>query len=165
MSRKHLERTLDHALEQHRLGNLGEAARLYKQACQMAPSVFDPWYLAGALAVHAGQPAEAVELLTRALRLQPGSAKCNLFLGIALADLERYPAAERPLRSALAKLPAYPDAWVSLGKTLRALGRGDEALTCFQRALDLPPGDTISHEKIRELMHGTAPAALAPAGQ
>jgi superkiller protein 3 len=126
MNRKTLHRTLDTALEYHHSGRLEEAARLYAQVCRSAPQLFDAWYLAGTLAVHRDRPEEAVPLLTRAIRLSPGSTKCKLFLGMALADLGRFAEAERPLRDALAKHPDYPDAWDNLNKTMQALAESDE---------------------------------------
>ena len=158
MNRKTLHRTLDSALEHHRSGRFEEAAGLYSQVCRSAPQLFDGWYLAGTLAVHRDRPEEAVPLLNRALRLSPGSAKCKLFLGMALADLGRFAEAERPLRDALTKHPNYPDAWENLNKTLRALDGSQAADSCRQLLLACLPART----RLREGCEDMAGVAALP---
>lgn len=158
MNRKTLERTLDTALALHREGQLDEAGRLYAQVCHSFPKLYDGWYLAGALALHSGRLEDAVNFLTRALRLSPGSSQCKLFLGMALADLGRFAEAEKPLRSALEKHPNYPEAWENLANTLCALDRPTEAVDCLRRVLELQPGRTEISERLFAL---SAPATAA----
>lgn len=147
MNRKQLQRTLEAAIEHHKAGRHSEAEGLYRQACQSAPKVFDPWYLAGTLALHVGRLDDAVTLLTRALRIDPRAANAKLFLGMALADLRRYAEAEKPLRSALEKLPNYTDAWDNLATTLEALGRPAEAVDCLQKVLARQPDKADVHHR------------------
>jgi tetratricopeptide (TPR) repeat protein len=139
MNKKTLGRLLDTALAHHKAGRHAEAALLYGQVREAAPRLFDGWYLAGALAIHADLPKDAVPLLTRALQIEPGSSKCRLFLGMALADLGRYAEAEKLLRSALQKHPDHPEAWANLAKVLVELGRPVEADECLRRVSALRP--------------------------
>jgi len=162
MNHRKLQRTLDTALALHQRGELAEAAKLYELACRTAPKVFDGWHLAGALAFQQGRTAEAVELLSTARRLDPASAPCKLFLGMALADLGRFEEAEKPLRSALEKLPAHPEAWLNLFRTLRALGRpAGDAINCLRRAIELEPNRATTHEQLGELLVATDGLAAA----
>lgn len=132
-----LERTLNTALALHKAGKSDEAACLYAQVRRAVPTLFDGWFLAGALAFQVGRLDDAVTLLTRAERLSPDSAECQLFLGMALADLGRYAEAELPLRTALAKHPSFPEAWENLAKAMFSLGRPTEATVCLRRMLEL----------------------------
>jgi tetratricopeptide (TPR) repeat protein len=139
MNKKKLGRLLDTALIHHKAGEHTEAAKLYAQVCEAAPRLFDGWYLAGTLAVHDNRPADAVPLLKRALRIEPSSARCALFLGMAQADLGQFAEAEKPLQAALKKYPNHPEAWTNLGKCFTFLGRPTEAEECRQRANALQP--------------------------
>jgi|GEM_PF-3162792 Putative Zn-dependent protease, contains TPR repeats len=154
MNRRKLQNTLDAALASHRAGQIEEAARLYAQVCHAAPRLFDGWYLAGALAFQrGGHLEEAIDYLTRALRLQPASVDCKLFLGMALADAGRYEEAEKPLRAALAKHKGFPEAWENLANVLCALGRpAAEAIECLRRSLALEPGRIELQQRIDELL-------------
>jgi len=153
MNQRKLQQTLELGLAHHQRGEAEEAARLYAQVRQAAPRLFDGWHLAGALAYQQGRTAEAVELLSRARRLDPASAPCKLFLGMALADLGRFAEAESPLRSALQALPDHPEAWINLARTVQALGRpGREGVDCLRRAVALEPGRAEIHERLGELV-------------
>jgi predicted Zn-dependent protease len=135
MNKKAIGRTLDAALALHKAHQHAEAAPLYAQVCQAAPKLFDGWFLAGTLALHDDRPADAVPLLTRAMRIDPTSSKCRLFLGMALADSGNFADAEKPLRAGLEKYPDHPAAWANLAKTLTELGRPSEAAECRERVL------------------------------
>jgi len=140
MKRKKLEITLNQALQLHQSGQHDEAERLYAQVRRSAPRLFDGWFLSGALAFQRGGHLEqAVQLLTRALQLQPAASQCRLFLGMALADSGRHAEAVSHLRSALPKHPGYAEAWENLVVCLLALERRAEACECVQRALELHP--------------------------
>lgn len=140
MNRKNLEATLNRALQLHHSGQHDEAERLYAQVRRSAPRLFDGWFLSGALAFQRGGHLEqSVQLLTKALQLQPSASQCRLFLGMALADSGRHSEAVNYLRSGLAKHPEYPEAWENLAVCLLALDRQSEASDCIRRGLELHP--------------------------
>lgn len=159
MNKKTLLRTLDAAVTAHKSGQHQEAERLYAQVREGAPRLFDGWYLSGVLAVHADRPADAVPFLLHALQLDKSSAETRLFLGMALADLERYAEAVKPLRSALEKLPDHPAAWENLAKSLAATGRPAEADECLRRVLAMQPHRADVREKLAAA--AATPVALA----
>lgn len=155
MNRKKILSAIEQALAQHRAGRIEEAARTYADVCRSAPRFFDAWYLAGALAFQrGGHLREAIDLLTRALRLKPDSAECKLFLGMALADAGRHAEAEKPLRSAVQKLPGFAEAWENLANVTGALGRPNEAIDCLRRALVLQPGRADIRQRLDALLAG-----------
>ena len=155
MNRNKVLSTIDRALEHHRAGRLDEAARTYADVCRAAPRFFDAWYLAGALAFQrGGHGREAIDLLTRALRLKPDSAECKLFLGMALADAGRHAEAEKPLRAAVQKLPGFAEAWENLANVACALGRTNEGIEHLRRALVLQPGRSDIRQRLDVLLAG-----------
>lgn len=159
MNKKTLQRTLDAAVTAHKSGQHQEAERLYALVREGAPRLFDGWYLSGVLAVHADRPADAVPFLTHALQIDKSSAETRLFLGMALADLQRYAEAVKPLRSALEKLPDHPAAWENLAKSLAATGRSAEADECLRRVLAMQPDRADVREKLAAA--AATPVALA----
>ena len=162
MNPKNLRGTLDAAIALQHGGKLEDAARIYAQACRSAPQVFDVWYLAGTLAFQQGRLTEAIDFLNRARRLDPNSAPCKLFLGMALADAGQHAEAEKPLRAALEKLPRQPDAWLNLARSLRALGRPvEEAITWLRRAAEFQPDRAETQEQLGELLVMTEGLAAA----
>jgi tetratricopeptide (TPR) repeat protein len=149
MNSKKLQRSLEAAVALQNAGQFDEAERYYAQVRRSAPKLFDGWYLSGTLAFQrGGHLEEAVDYLTRALRLSAGSSRCKLFLGMALADLGRYAEAEKPLRSALEKHPNHPEAWENLADTLSALGRPTEAADCLRRVLADQPDRADIRERL-----------------
>lgn len=140
MNRNKVLNSIGLALEHHKAGRIEEAARTYAQVCRAAPHFFDAWYLAGALAFQrGGHLPQAIEFLSRALRLNPQSAECKLFLGMALVDAGRHAEAEKPLKAALQKLPAYAEAWESMANVACALGHPVEAVDCLRQVIALLP--------------------------
>ncbi len=148
-----LKRTLESAVALHHAGRFDEAEEHYAKVRQAAPKLYDGWYLSGALAFQRGGHLEdAVEFLTRAQRLDRHAEQCQLFLGMALADLGRHAEAEKPLRKALQKLPQYADAWQNLACCLIALDRRTEAIECLQRAVSLEPENSVVRRQLDELL-------------
>ena len=168
MNRNKVLNLTDRALEAHKAGRIEEAAAIYKQVCQAAPRFFDAWYLAGALAFQrGGHLPEAVQLLSRALRLNPQSAECKLFLGMALVDSGRHAEAEKPLKAAVQKLPGYAEAWEGLANVACALGRPVEAVEHLRRVVAMLPDRADVRQRLDQLLaeieapEGVAQSAMA----
>ena len=140
MSLQKLDRLLQQAIEHHRAGRLADAETLYRQAQSIAPGNFDVVHLSGALAYDRGRTNEAIELLTRALAIDPQSAICRMRLGLALIDAGRLPEAERRLREAVHLKPDFLEAWDNLAYVLKIQDRLKAAVECHERVIRLKPG-------------------------
>src|ERR1700685_1849206 len=135
MSPERLNRVLQEAIAHHRDGRLAEAEALYRQVQMMAPRNFDALHLSGLLAHQQGRAADAVDLLARALRINPKSDLCEIRLGIALTAQGRPTKAEERFRSALGRQPGLADAWEGLALCLKLQDRLEEALGCHRRVV------------------------------
>lgn len=83
---------------------------------------------------------QALEAVERALALDPDAADAAATAGLILWTYRRdLVGAERALRSALAVNPDSAEALHGLGQLLALTGRRDEAVTLFQRALQIEP--------------------------
>ncbi|HTA17541.1 MAG TPA: tetratricopeptide repeat protein, partial [bacterium] len=82
---------------------------------------------------------DAMDSLSKALRLVPEHPQANLLLGIIDCQESHYDKAIAPLKIAAAGLPNNPDPWNNLGVAYFQLGRTDEAADAFSQVLRLKP--------------------------
>ena len=86
------------------------------------------------------EPALAVEQAVEILKAVPAHPNATLLLGIARRRCGD-PAASHALLAALAaSQPQWAAAHCELGLTLGSLGRGEDAVVCLRRAVELAPG-------------------------
>jgi tetratricopeptide (TPR) repeat protein len=119
-----------------RAGRDAEAERVFRELLARNPNHAPALnYLGYMLAERGRSLQEAVELIGRALDRDPGNPAYLDSLGWAYFKLNRLDLAERPLREAAAALvtnSVVQDHW---GDLLSRLGRVDEAVAAWQRAL------------------------------
>jgi serine/threonine-protein kinase len=84
-----------------------------------------------------GRLEEALRELRQALRLDPLSPIVHTAVGGCLYRMRRWDEAAETLRTTLHKNPEFGHAHWSLGRVLLEQGRSEEALTCFQHALQV----------------------------
>src|SRR3954462_6164569 len=81
------------ALAHHQAGRLDDAAAAYRAALVRDPAAAEPWHLLGVTRLQRGEPAGAVALIGRAVRLGGAQARYHNNLGTALRALGRFDAA------------------------------------------------------------------------
>ena len=81
---------LQAGMAHHDAGRFDEAAAIYRRVLEQSPGRPEPLALLAGIAHAAGRPAEAVELLTRAISANPGVAAYHHRIGLALEDLGRF---------------------------------------------------------------------------
>jgi protein O-GlcNAc transferase len=123
----------------HRGGNLAQAEGLYREVLRRAPRHFDALHSLGLLALQAGHPQPAADLIAQALAVKPDDAGALGNLGYALHVVQRHADALYAFDRALALDPRLVEALSNRGNTLSMLGRHDEAIASFDRALALRP--------------------------
>lgn len=134
-----LEQCFQEAVRHHLAGRLADAERNYRQVLAAFPQHFDAQHLLGVIAHQVGQHEQAVELLRRAINLNPGRPEPYNNLGEALRSLGHTNDAEVAYRKALELAPAYADAHNNLGTLLRRQGKHEEASERFRKALQIKP--------------------------
>ncbi len=139
MSPAKLQSLLQNGLVHHRAGRLAEAEALYVQARAAAPRNFDVLYLGGLLARQQNRIAEAIDLLSRALKLSPKAVMCELRLAGVLLSARRSSEAEEHLRHALAVKADFHEGWDQLAECLKAQDRLPEAIACHEKAVAVKP--------------------------
>jgi len=130
---------LKEALSLHQKGKLCEAATLYREILAQNPNNADALHLLGVIEFQRKNSSAAMELITRAIKIEPNNAAFFSNLGLALRDLKRFDDALASYDRALAIKPDYAEALSNRGNALRNLKRFDDALASYDRALALQP--------------------------
>jgi len=137
-----------------------EAAAIYGELVEQRPK--DPGLLMnlGMARYMAGQPAEAIAPLQRALALNPSLAPASLFLGGALLDTGRVQDAVAPLRKAVTAMPDHADAREMLARAYLALSKYANAAAQYRALAGLQPDSARSWYGLARSYEGLAEETL-----
>lgn len=136
---------LQEAVSWHNQGQLQRAQRIYEEILRVEPRHFDALHLLGVIAAASADPARALDLIGRAIQLNPGSPTAHNNRGAALLDLGLWEAALVSFDRAIALEGNYAQAHYNRGNALKELGRWEEALASFDTAIALRPNDAQAH--------------------
>jgi tetratricopeptide (TPR) repeat protein len=120
-------------------GMYRDVLTLYETTVARNPSSWVAQLNLGTALDDAGQPAESLPHLQRALALKPDFPDTLNSLGNVLNHLGRSPEALPPVQRALQIQPRFALAHNTLGAALMAVGRAPEGLAEFGRAVELDP--------------------------
>ncbi len=120
-------------------GRLADAERIFVEMLRQQPDHFEALHVLGIIACETQRAERAVELIGRAIGLNPKVATAHSNLGIALQDLNRLDAALASFDRAIALKPDYAEAYYNRGVALQDLKRLDDALASYDRAIALKP--------------------------
>lgn len=121
----------------HQQGNLAEAEKIYADILQRMPEHFGALNLLGAIACQKGAYEPAIQLISKAVSINPNVAAAHSNLGVALKELKRPEEALTSFDKAVTLKPDYAEAHYNRGLVLRQLGRLEEALVSYDRAIAL----------------------------
>ena len=161
MSPTQFQSQLKQAVALHQANRIREAELIYQRLRAADPKNFDALHLSGLVAYQQGRFADAVALLSRALKRNPTFAVCVMRLGMAYTALGDFTLAERHLRAALKLDPLLPEAWCHLAVTLGAQNRLPEARAAFEQAVKLKPNYAEAHDRLAALTCQTGGFAAA----
>ena len=137
-----------------------EAAAIYGELVEQRPR--DPGLLLnlGMARYMAGQHAEAIAPLQKALALNPALAPASLFLGGALLNTGRVQDALAPLRKAVTAMPDNADARDMLARAYLALSKFANAATQYRALTGLQPDNPGAWYGMARSYEGIAEATL-----
>jgi len=127
------------ALAWHQQGQLAQAQAIYQDLLKRQPRHFDAWHMLGVIAYQTKQYDKAVELIGRAIELNPKMAGFYSNRGLALKELGQLEAAVKSFEQAIALKPDYAEAYSNCGIAQKELGQARAALASYDRALALKP--------------------------
>jgi tetratricopeptide (TPR) repeat protein len=132
----------------HQAGRLAAAAQLYQQVLQREPENADALHLYGVLRHQQGDHTCAVELIGKAVALQPNAAALHANLAEAYRGLGQLDRAVGCCRTALRLWPDFPEALCNLGLALQGQNKLTEAVTQFRQAIELRPDFAVAHSNL-----------------
>ena len=144
-------KVFEQALQFHHQGRLAEAERLYGEVLAVRPDHFDALQMMALIKLAKGEPAEALDLISSAMRARKPSPQVLLNYGIILNALNRHQEAIDSFDAALKQKSKFAEAHNNRGAALAALGRDDEALDSYRRAIAINPDYAEAHYN-----HGSA---------
>jgi protein O-GlcNAc transferase len=129
----------------HQQGKLAEAELLYAEVIHGDPANYDALRRLGVIALSTNRTLQGVELITKAIGLNPNYAKSHLSLGYGLMNLGLPEAALKSIDKAIALAPDSALAYNNRGGALSELKRFEEALASCDKAIALEPDFAEAH--------------------
>ncbi|MDX1507570.1 MAG: sulfotransferase [Woeseiaceae bacterium] len=133
------QQLLNHAMQQHGNGNLGEAEKAYRALLQQDPANPDALHYLGVIGLQVGRFEEATELIRKAVDARPDYAEALSNLGNGLSALGRFEEAADALQRALDAGPESAQVLANLGSAFYQQKKFREAAEVYERALELQP--------------------------
>ena len=126
---------LQQCIAAYRYGNLEEAKKLCEELVSAEPHSFDALHLLGVILGQTQQPERAVEILKKAVTINPSIDAAHNNLGNGLRALMRYEEAIAAYDVAITLKPDVASTHNNRGNALLALRRFDEALASYEGAI------------------------------
>ncbi len=123
----------------HNQGRLEEAEKIYRDVLRSDPGNFDALHLLGLMAYQNGRHEQAVDLISRAISVNPNVPFAYTNRGNALKVLNRAGEALANYKRATQLDPSDADAHGNLGVVLEEMGRFAEALASYDKAIAVRP--------------------------
>lgn len=111
-----------------------------KVATQLAPEVYQPWFILGSLQARNENFEEAIVALENAHEIAPEEARVLFSLGSAYFRQGNYQQAVQELEAGLEIEPNAPEALFDLGNAYLQLDDYDSAIAAYEEAFDLEAG-------------------------
>lgn len=136
---------LDLAFEHQRAGRTLDAMRVCHEILAQVPDQPDAIDLLGVLTFTQGQADVSLELLRKAISLNPVNPSFHNNLGGVLHSLGRLDEAAACYREAIVLAPDFATAYANLATVLKHQNRLDEAIASCNKAIDLKPDHVNAH--------------------
>lgn len=141
MNQASIDNLFQQAIESHKKGDLTQADKRYREVLALHPDHHDALHYAGLVARQQEKMQEAIELLRRAVKSDPGDAMCLCNLGNLLREQGELLQAIDVYRQALSINPKYIDARYNLANSLKAAEDFTGARAAYQQLLEIAPQD------------------------
>jgi Flp pilus assembly protein TadD len=122
-----------------RIGRLGDAETLLRRALELAPGFVAARANLATLLYKQNRFADAVAELDRVLESGDANASSRNLLAVALGKIGDYEEALRLYEELTPAFPDHPKLWMSYGHILKTVGRQDDSIAAYRRALATKP--------------------------
>jgi len=142
-------------------GDLKGAEAAFLKVTAMDPPYADGPVNVARARIQEGNVEAALEMLEKALKIDPELAKTHFFIGSALKTLGRYDEALTHLRAAAAKYPRDRVVLDQMGRVQFLQRQFKDAIATFERVLLVDPEDLQAHYNLMLCYQGLGNAELA----
>jgi Tfp pilus assembly protein PilF len=140
-----IQQIFSEALAFHNSGQLNRAKAGYEQILTIQPNHFAALNLLSAIAMQTNQPQLAVDLISKAIEVNPDVASPYYNRGVMLQKLKQHDDAIASYDKAIALNPNYAAAYANRGVALKELKLTEAAVTCYNKAISLDPDFADAH--------------------
>ena len=144
--------SFNEALALHQGGQPAKAERIYRQILQRQPDHLGALHLLGVIHHQRGEHLAAIEMIGRAIAVNPRKAVYHSNYGAALLSLERLQEAVQSFERALNIWPECADALANLGMAQSALGQDEAATATLRKALATQPRHADALKRLATLL-------------
>lgn len=137
----------------YRLGDVQEAEALLAKALEMEPNYAEAHHGIAYLLHHRRQNQQALTHIQAACRLDPGKVEYLSLQGMILVALHQHSDALSCYEKGLQISPSYTSLWNNYGNALNDLGRFDESMAAYRRALELPNSSRLAFSNLLTTAH------------
>lgn len=130
---------IQEAIALHQRGALGPAEEIYRKILAIEPKSADALHLLGVISYQAGSYDASLDLINRAIELNPHEAAFYCNKGNALKELRQLHLALHNYDKSIKIKPDYSEAYSNRGNTLRELKKLDAAIASYDKAIGLNP--------------------------
>lgn len=149
------------------LGRHREALRELDEALRLQPNYADAHYNRALVLEALGREDEALAAVEQACRTGTVPARFHALRAKLLASSPAQDRADAAYRLALGQsieearksvtsAPGEPTTWISMGDSLRFLGRHDEAADAYARAIEADNTNLLAHQRLNQTLWETA---------
>jgi tetratricopeptide (TPR) repeat protein/glycosyltransferase involved in cell wall biosynthesis len=153
---------LKEAVRLHQQGELEAAQLIYAGVLDVDPQNPDALHLMGLIAYQREDYTTAVDLIARAIQLNPLYPVYHKNLGNAYKAMGRLEQAAGYFLAALEQQPAYVEAYIDLGNIRQIQRQYQQAIDIYQKALELSPDNPDIYNNLGAAYHelGSWPKAI-----
>jgi predicted O-linked N-acetylglucosamine transferase (SPINDLY family) len=144
---------LQQAIAHHEAGRLPEAEALYRQILEASPDHPIALHHIGLLAFQVGQSALALQLIDRAIHINPAYAEAHNNRGTVLHSLQQFQEAVAAYDRAIQLNPTYAEAHNNRANSLHSLHLYQQALESSDHAIALNPLYAEAHNNRGNALH------------
>ena len=130
---------LQRAILLHQQGQLTEARKIYSYILTIHPNHYDALHLLGIIALQTNNHQQAVDLIRKAIAINPSFAEAYNNKGNALRELKQLEPAIASFDQATAINPSYAEACFNKGNALLELLQLEPAVASFDHAIAINP--------------------------
>ena len=139
---------LAEAFKLHEIGELSQAAELYRRILESSPENADAWHLLGLLAHQQGDNDLALKLINTAIGIQPNIADFHNNLGRVYLALDDDHKADFEYRRAIQLNSMHVKAHSNLAGLLRARGKFSSGVDFARRAVSSGPEEPEAYNNL-----------------